>query len=433
MQNIRKLLFISVTLLTVCVSCKKSSDTNGPNINITKPIENQLFNMFDEIDINANICDDHKLSSVDVSITDESFTNVMTASTIYPDNNCYDVSLSIPITNIHLPSGYYYVLIRANDGANETKKFQKIHITTLPKKFKYLIVVSRNAGEIHVSKIDSTNIITPLMTLTTDYCGSAVSSDAQQFYIAGHYTGDVSVYSTIDWQLQWSIPCIVSPPFPYFEAIDVYHKMLYVSYRGGKFEVYNENGSLRTQRSVENGNYATCFMPVGNYLITYERNPAASSQKLVVYYTPSYVKRQNFIVNYEVKSIQNINDQQGLVFSNHSNYSGFKAVDIDHQTLTDIATSNNYPITAVAKINNVDFLFSTSDGIFIYHYPNTGTNQINNGSGINTLVYDEINNNYYFSENYHTIKKCIYPQSNPQFSVFVPDTILNILPVYNKD
>ena len=433
MKNIKQLYLIISIVVLVFASCRKQSDTFGPQITITTPTENQQFNIYDGITVHANICDDRKLASIDVSVTDEAYTTVMTTSTIFPENNCNDISLSIPITDIHLPTGNYYLLIRASDGANETKKFQKIFITTLPKKLNYLVVVSKNAGQIKISKIDSTNTLTLLKTLTTDYCGSVVSSDAQQFYIAGRYTGDVQVYSTIDWELQWSVPCIVSPPFPYFEAIDVHKKMLYVSYRGGKFEVYNANGSIRAQKAIDNGNYALLFKPVGNYLITYERNPSGMSKNMVVYYTPSYSIRQKFTLNYEMQNMQNLNDEQGLLFCNHVNYVTFKVVDIAGQTLTDMGTTYNYPVKSVAHIYQNDFAYIGGSILLYYNYPNINTYSLNYGTNINHLVYDEVNNNYYYSEDYHTVKKFVFPDNDVQASVFVADTIINILPVYNKD
>jgi len=427
------LYLILYVVVFACPSCKKETDTFGPQISISKPYENQQFGVYDEISVVANICDDRKLASIDISIVDEEFITMMTTQTIYPENNCYDANISIRINDISIPTGDYYVLIRASDGVNETKKFQKIYITTLPKKLKYLIVVSKNAGQVNISKIDSTNTLILLKTLTTDYCGSAVSSTAQQFYIAGRYKGDVEVYSTIDWQLQWSIPCIISPPFPYFEAIDVHKKMLYVSYRGGKFEIYNEYGSIRAQKAIDNGNYALLFRPVGNYLVTYERSVSEMSKNLVVYYTPSYTVRLKYNLNYEISNIQSLSETEGLLFCNHLTNSPIKVVDIDGQTITDIATYNAYPINSVVHVFQKEYAFIAANSIFYYSYPDLNPFGFYNAANISHLAYDEINNFCYFSEDFHQVKKFSFPFANLQTIATMPDTIINILPVFNKD
>ena len=208
-------------VLYMLSSCKKNIDTFAPQITITIPTENQQFSVMDSIHVIANVCDDRKLQTIDITVTNLSFVTVLSSPTISPVNNCYDINQSLPINDIFLTSGFYYLIINASDGINVTRKFQKIYISTLPKRLKYVIVVTKNGNTLGIHKIDSTHTVSLINTLTQDYCGSAVSSNAQLFYIAGRYNGDVSVYSTQDWTLQWDIPVIVSPPFPYFEAIEV--------------------------------------------------------------------------------------------------------------------------------------------------------------------------------------------------------------------
>lgn len=433
MKKVSKL-YIIISVVTIAFnSCKKETDTIGPQITLSKPYENQQFVMYDEIPVVGNVCDDRKLSTIDISITDEMFVTVVSSHTIFPENNCYELNTSIPINDIYIPSGYYYLLVRASDGVNETRKFQKIYITTLPKKLKYMIVVSKDEGDIIISKIDSTFTLTHLKTLTMDYCGSAVSSNAQQFYIAGRYKGDVSVFSTIDWELQWTIPCIENPPFPYFEAIDVHNKMLYVSFREGKFQVYNPNGSIRAQRIIDNAYYPLKFEPFDNYLVTYERSASAMVRQMVVYHVPSYALQQRLQINFEIHDIFNRNEEQCFVFCNHVNYSTVKLYNLPTHSFWDAYTEMSGNIVSVASVYADNFLYACNGVVYWYDYQNTSSFPMYSGQNVNHLVYDETTNHYYFSEDYHTIKQYLFPQSPMQASVFVPDSILNIIPVYNKD
>ncbi len=430
----RKLLFLTLCLMVfVCPSCKKQSDTFGPQITFSKPSENQMFNMYDYIPVVANVCDDHKLSSIDISVTDESFITVIHAPVIYPENNCFDINTSMQILDIHIPTGYYYVLIRASDGINETRKFQKIYITSLPKKLKYLIVVTKNASEIKISKIDSTFTLSPIKTLTTDYCGTAVSSDAQLFYIAGRYTGDVSVFSTIDWQLQWNIHVIVSPPFPYFEAIAVENSMLYVSYRSGKFEVYNDVGSIRAQRVVDNGNYPTVFTPLNNKLMTYERSPSDVTRQMVTYFTPSYTIQQKVILTCEIQNIYKKDEDNCLVFCNYTNTAAIKLYTISTHNFWDAYTETSGKIVSTVRIDANSFLYISNNIVHWYNYQNSSSVAMASGQNLQHLVFDETTSNYYFSENYYTVKKYVLPSTTQQASLTIPDSIINLIPVYNKD
>ena len=433
MKKVYPLNLLLLAVVIVLPSCKKQTDTFGPQISIAAPYENQQYAMYEDIQVVANVCDDRKLSYIDISVTDPQFVTVIQGPTLNPENNCREVNVSLPVDNIYLPSGDYYVLIRASDGVLETKMFRKIYITTLPKKLKYLVVVSKNAGQVHVSKIDSTFTLTPLKTLNMDYSGSTVSSDARQFYIAGRYNGDVQVFSTIDWELQWSIPCIVSPPFPYFEAIDVHNKMLYISYRSGKFEVYNANGGIIAQRTVDDACYPKTFTPSGNYLLSYQRNASAMLKYLMVYFTPSYAIQQKLLINYEILDVLRKDNDNCLVFCNHVNYATIKLYTISSHSFWNAYTEMAGNITSVAQADQNTYLYISNNGVYWYNYQNTSSVPVNSGPNIHHLVFDETTYHYYFSENYHTVKQFQFPNSTLQASVQVPDTIINILPVYNKD
>jgi len=275
--------------------------------------------------------------------------------------------------------------------------------------------------------------------ITSDYCGSAVSSDAQQFYIAGRYNGDVQVFSTINWQPLWNIPCIVSPPFPYFEAIEVHNKMLYVSYSSGKFEVYNDAGSINELRVIDNAYFPTRFTPVDDKLLTYEQSPSDMVRQLVVYYVPSYSIQQKTLLNCEIHDIYKKDDDNCIMFSNYNNYATIDLYTISTHTTWSASTLLGSQIISAAQIDPTDYLYiekntSYSDNTLnLFNYNNPGGYPLYDGQNLQNLVFDETQNNYYISENYHYVKQFVFLNNTPVSSVYIPDTIINILPVYNKD
>lgn len=234
-------LFILLYVLFIC-SCNKEGDSYSPKITITKPYENQFFMAGETVNVLATICDDRKLENVNIKILNNNFVGVSASQTFYPENNCTEINRDISIDNILLPGGTYYVQVSAFDGTNTTNEFRKIRINEVSKKLKFILVLTKKNGALTINKIDSLHHVSQLKTITTDYCGSAVSCDAQQLYIAGRHTGDVSVYGISDWQLLWNVPVIVNPPFPYFKAVDVHNTQLYVSFREGRFAIYNGTG-----------------------------------------------------------------------------------------------------------------------------------------------------------------------------------------------
>jgi len=427
----RKILILLFPCL-VFISCKKESDTYSPQITITKPYENQQFIVGEEISVYVEICDDRMLEYIDVSITDENFVTAFHGGTYYPENNCYTLNNYIEIDDMQLLTGNYYILIKASDGVNETKKFLKIHIAAAPKKINYFLVVTKNENNLSVYKIDSANIVTLAKTIISDYCGSAVSSDAQQFYVAGNYMGNISVFSLSDWQQQWSIPVIVNPPFPYFEKIDVHASQLYVSYRDGKFEIYNQTGSIITSRVIENGEYPLKFLPFNNYLITYEISPDGLQKHLIAYHVPSMTIYKKILINFEIQDIYPFDNDNCLLFCNNEAQGIIKLFTLSSGDVTN-KTIHSGIIRNVTRISSSDYLFVSDNAIWYYNYEAKGILLWKNAQNCQYIVYDETESNYYYSQDYFNVyKRGLLSSASPVVFTF-PDTVLTILPVYNKD
>lgn len=430
-----KIIFKLVIIIVIYsfLSCKKQVDTLSPVITMTSPSENNQFMVNDQIHVISNICDDHRLEYVDISLTDQNFVTAIHGTTIYPENNCYELNYFLKIDNIFLPSGYYYLLVKASDGITETRKFVKIYISTVPKKLQYLLVITKNNNLIKVNKLDSTFNTSNILTLSSDYCGSAYCSDAGLFYIAGKYSGDINVYGSDDWNLRWSVPAVFNPPFPSFEAICIKNKQLYVSYRHGKFEIYDQYGHIKAQKNTEDGNYVARFFPMDDYLFTFEKNQNSMVKNMLVYFVPSYALQQKLIVNHELQNLMYLNDNEYLVLCNHVNYYSIKKYYVSSHSFDNLTT---YPIGNVNSsgwlYNNI-YLYTTESTVSNFNLSDLNGNVIFAGQNLNNLVIDNTNYTYYFSENYHTIKKFQYPFYFIGESDAFQDTIVNILPVYNKN
>mgnify|MGYP003800093463 CR=1 FL=1 len=426
-------LFLLLLPFVFIYACSKEGDTYSPQVSISSPFENQLFAVDDIINVKANVCDDRKLEYVSVKLLNDDMTPVSASQTVYPENNCTDINLDLNFENVLLPTGTYYVLVSASDGVNVANEFRKISIKGLDKKLKFVLVLTKNDGTVTINKIDSLNNVTQVKTVTTDYCGAAVSSDAQQFYLAGRYTGDVSVFSMYDWQPQWNVPIIVNPPFPYFEAIDVYNSYLYVSYREGMFHIYNESGNIVASHVIENGEYPQVFLPVKNYLVTYEVSPGSSQKHLMAYFVPSFSTYKKIPVTYEILKIFPMSEDECLLFCNDGDQSVIKLFSLVTGSVTDMYYFTSGLFTDVTQMESTQFLFSSETAIWHFSYDYKGFSLWIDAQNPQNLVFDETEGCYYFSENYlNLVKKRFWPSETIGLYSF-QDTIIDILSVYNRD
>ncbi|MDD4215107.1 MAG: hypothetical protein PHR81_09870 [Bacteroidales bacterium] len=420
-------------VIFILYSCKKNNDTISPQITITIPYENQSFHVFDDIHVMAAICDDRTLEYVSVTVTDVNFVTVLSGGAFYPDNSCYSLNTYIEIDDIMLPSGVYYLLLKAYDGTNETKRFLKIYIHEAEKELQYVLVVTKNNQNIRVHKIDSANHVSQMAAFISDYTNSCISSDAQQFYIAGKFFGDVNVYEMNEWQLNWNVPCINNPPFPYFVTIETYKDLLYVSFYEGKFQIYNRYGSIIASRVTDDVEYPVTFFPDGDFLLTYERSYTGMEKHFVMYYVPSFVVYKRILLSYEIKKIFRADTDYYLLFTNNSGQGKIRLVSPSTETFWDIYTHNEGIFTDVAITEPGQYIFCDGNNVYTYDYSSGICDQWVAAPNSTCMAYDGTQGFAYFSRDYFNVIKKNLQSTILQTSFMFSDTVYKILPVFNKD
>lgn len=414
-------------------SCDKNNDTSAPQINIASPLENQLFQVGDTVQLIAGICDDSKLNHVSFRIVNSDFVSATPAITIYPDNNCTEINHGIAISDMMLESGTYYVMVTAFDGTNTTNGYRKIGINAVDKRLSYILVLTKNDDQVTVHKIDSLNAVSEVKTIFSDYCGSAVSNDARQFYIGGRFTSGVSVFSLDNWQPQWQVPVVVNPPFPYFEAIDVHNMQLFVSFREGRFAIYDHAGNIIASRLVENGEFPKAFLPFKDYLITFETSPDGMQKHLLAYFVPSMAVYKKIFVNYDILKIFPCNAEECLLFCNSGNLGVVKLFSLSTGAVTDKYVFPEGAFDGVACIDGSQYLLISGNEIWYFSYSQKGFTLWATAVNPRCLMYEQTEGCFYFAENQHQVRKNrLSPQENLGTYTF-QDTIINILPVYNRD
>ncbi len=428
----KKLLILLIPLVFLC-SCKKDSDTEFPEISITDPYENQVFSVSDTIGVVASVSDNKNLDYVSVRIVNNEMAAVSAVRTFEPGDKTMNIALDMVVEDQLIPSGDYYIHITASDGENVTNEYKKINIHELEKRLRFVLVLTKNGADIAVNKIDSLGHVTQVKVLTSDYCGSAVSSDLQQFYIAGRYTGDVSVFNVNNWQLQWSVPVIVSTPFPYFEYLDVHNNRLYVSYREGLFKIFNETGGITALRVIENGEYPLEFLPVNDYLLTYEVSPDGMQRHVVAYFLPSFTIFRKIPVTYDVLKIFPCNNDECLLFCNNSGVGNVKMFSFLSGDISSRYTFNDGEFAGITAMSPVQYLVSSGNNIWNFGYDYKGFISWSAAQLPGSLVYDGTEECYYYSENYLSVVKKHFLPLQTVATYNFQDTVINILPVYNRD
>lgn len=434
MQKWRYLPAIFIFLLALS-SCKKDKDVSDPLIVINAPYENQQFNVFDEMTVNAVVSDDRKLEYVMVVLEDQNFIPVLKSYTFTPENSTFELDMSYTLDDIHLPSGDYYLLVKASDGINEKSKFVRVSITAVPKKLQGIFVVESMTDKVLVQRIDTAGLITTVLTQPPDYAASAVSSDYGLLLLCGKYTEDLTAYDVASLQPVWRVDVINSPPFPYFENMVYDDRKLFVAYHEGRWEYFDLDGfSLRSKVTDQNW-IPKDFLVQDDFLITWQQEISGFNNKLVVYYLNSTEARQDYQIDLEVKKMVNQFADQYLVFGNFLGQGYVQLHDVSNGYLYDPVTLPSGSITSVERISDRDYAIALGNNVLIYDDDAGTVNPFISGVSASLVRFEPISGRLYVvpQSGGNTIKMYSWPAGQYLGAAATAGNASDILFQYNRE
>ena len=289
MKRICLFIFLGSTFF---YSCKKDTDETGPEITINTPVENQSFNVFDYISVNADIKDDHKITSVSISLSNDQFVGVNHGISVAVSSPSMHVNTTYQLDNIHLETGYYNLEVTASDGKNDSHKYRKIYVVAVPRVLKKIMVAtSSSTSQTNYSTVDSAfTTLIPYHIFSGDYIGTSMSSYDQELYSCGNYTGKLYGYDFQNNVQSFAVNPLVSGA-PYFTGYYGEERNIYVARYDGNITGYSYSGDVLYNALANSGYYATKIKMNDEYLYAEEQDKTSSGKLLVTYY-PSGVALQ---------------------------------------------------------------------------------------------------------------------------------------------
>ena len=389
-----------MSLITL-FSCKKDVDKRGPEIKFNTPIENQTFNVYDYVTVNATVTDEVKLSSVSVSLLDagQNYAHVTLPVTV--SSPSMTLNMAYFLDNIHLESGIYYIKIAASDGENDSQKFQKIYLIAVPKALNSIYVVSNTgSSQTNLSTIDATfSSILPYNTFSGDHLASSISSYDQQAYMCGNYTGSFTGHV-----LAFNSPKFIIAPSvssnPYFTGYYNDVRDVYVARYDGNIKGYNYAGGLIYNATALSGYYAQHICFNDGQLIAEEKEVFTSTKKLVTYYATGSVEK-NCALTQDVVAFCEMNSSNVFVFGNVAGQATIELFDRINNNLW-----SPYPFSLASgsllsalKLDSDTYLLGHSNGtIYKYQYSLNSVTTYLTGYTAVKLKYDEVNDKLYVVE-----------------------------------
>lgn len=359
------------------VSCKKVSDTNGPEIRMTSPGENDVFSYQDNIPVNAHITDDKVLKQVTVSITNAQ-------GQVFLDNVSYNnppnplhINLSILFDDLYLSGGTYYVRIIANDGENESVVFRPITLTEAPKVLKRISLFSIIGDQTVVDTLVNDQL-NQWLTLPYKFKFAQFFSGTQTLCLA-HSGNDISILGAAEAVETWSvnIPSIFGEDFFTCSTADETDNKYYLGCMDGRIRRVDAQGGLNEMFVLQQGFIPKQILIQGQYLIVLQENNLGTQQQIAVFNKQTGFFIQSTVVDFQIRSLLNTNyDLKILLAGNSGNASKFRYYNIETNYLNGVFTLYNPSlITGAWPVSDNRIMCAHEDGIYVYDH------DVNNISG----------------------------------------------------
>jgi hypothetical protein len=312
--HVRSLMLLMMAIALIShPACKKDTDGKAPMIELTSPVDNHMYNAFDDIPVIGTVYDDVQLTYVRIQLIDQNMIPVLPGIQLTPIGNTFTLNHAYTIDDVLLESGTYYLQVQASDGVQATNKFVKLSVTEAPRKLKYVVAVTQNATQLNIVKIDSSFQITPLVSVSSDYLGSGVCNDYGLFYLGGSYTGDINVYDMTTWLKVWEVPVTLNPPFAWFTGMEVTGEFLRVGYRSGKYEKYNRYGNQTMSINTTTTWAPRKFCLISNKMVTEEKSMSGPENILEVRWEYSSAITGDYFISEDVVGMRAV-DEENLVY-----------------------------------------------------------------------------------------------------------------------
>ena len=117
----RSILHMSLLMTFIVISllqgaCVKDRDLSEPEITWKQPAVQSRYAVTDTVDVDVTVTDENQLVSIRMSIVNELLVAVTPSVQVTPETNTYHMVTTMPLDNIHLASGTYFVEAVAENG-----------------------------------------------------------------------------------------------------------------------------------------------------------------------------------------------------------------------------------------------------------------------------------------------------------------------------
>ncbi|NEN22740.1 hypothetical protein G3O08_04370 [Cryomorpha ignava] len=372
--------------------CNENKDEESPRVIIESPYENQNFSTVDTLTIFANITDNEKIKSIEISLLDTDYNGLGIARSYQtsgsPLNFLTDFILDEPFLN----SGVYNLAVRANDGENTGSGYVQIHLTAVERVIENYLVVTKNSTEAGVYLGSEINDWQEKGVYSIDLSGAALNYRQNILGLAGGVIGDAVFYEIEEFDVVATIPGFGGNSLPYFFGLEFSAKAerFYLMQRDPQLRILDKYATpVSAAQLIPN------FLPEKVFSIDDDifvlQKSITSPTLLMGRYASSGLLLNSYTMSGPVKEVAKKSQSETYVWEDGANGASMLILNSGNNLMESAYLRQGETLHAAKEIGNGSFIISTSTGLYRYDYSG-GTTVLNTLiESLTALYYDDLN------------------------------------------
>lgn len=432
-ERMKKALLVLITAAAFLAACRRDQGDSLPTAELQSPADGTQYNVYDTIHVYVKASDNDGLASLRLRITDANQIPVLPVIDRSLTGTSYEATYDIPIDDIRILSGYYYVYADIADvDGNRRSVYRMIGISEIPRMLKGFFTATQPLSSlVSVYRTDTSWTASPWNQYASDFTDMAVSAYWQQVYISGSYTGPLRAESIDGVYAGWSQSAFASA-LPYWGPLSVYDKRLLVSIPGqSQLRSLDQAGNMSFFAMADNNFYPDNQLQYGNRIFIEEKEISTTNERMVVFSSSGGAIQETVM---PVDAVGMFAKDQDLVYVT-GNTAGQGHIYLYSFTGNNFYEPVSLPsglVTAATQIDSNTVLIAMDNGN-LYRFTYNPVGLLSWASGLNAvqLRYDAVNDQVYAAEG-NNVNVYDYNPFTLQRTVVFPEPVKDVELWYNR-
>jgi hypothetical protein len=431
MQIYNLILYCLLIAVITLSGCGRTEDVAiEPQTVVSDPKENEVFTIFDTIQINAVIKHVSNIEKINLTVTDRQLKPVISSKSIAVTGNEIVIDTFLVVDNKYIEDNLHYLHIEIKDGRNLFNSWTTINITPLKKELSNLMFVSGVGTLNNLQLINENDENIKVYSWTSDYLSGFIDSRYRIFYTAGYNNGGLIGRNLDNNSANWAIAGQPTGNIPYFNSFSAIEGRVSLGLWDGSIDSYDQNGMKIFSSPKLTGGRFSHIVNLKRHIIGIFTPFTSGNRKLLIYNYPAGNLYQSLEVDGNPVGLIRISDFKAFLLIENDGMVKAYQYNSQEKSLDFIHNVTNHNVIDVDGDAQNMFL-ATGDAILWYRSDINSTVKYLSVSDSALLVFEPEDKMLYVSMDKQIIAYQL-PSVVPQKIYEVDEHVKDILLLYNK-